>query len=246
MKQSVFMLVACLGAAVSAAPTAVKPFSDYQVILDRKPFGAPPDASQIPERAIPVGESFAASLQLSGIYELDDGNLRVAVTDKKDNSYFSLVLGEKDDASGIELIDADYDEEKATLQKDDQVVVLSMRDSAGGQVLSAAESQERVKEAAERRTSYAERRRLRMLERQKPVEVPKPIYTGEELEKHLQEYQMEVIRGGNLPPLPVQLTPENDAKLVAEGVLPPVDDAGYELVPEDEAGEEEYYEEGAE
>ena len=103
-----------------------------------------------------------------------------------------------------------------------------------------------MKEAAERRTSYAERRRLRMLERQKPVEVPKPIYTGEELEKHLQEYQMEVIRSGNLPPLPVQLTPENDAKLVAEGVLPPVDDAGYELVPEDEAGEEEYYEEGAE
>ena len=80
-----------------------------------------------------------------------------------------------------------------------------------------------------------------MLERQKPVEIPKPIYTGAELEKHLQEYQMEVIRGGNLPPLPVQLTPENDAKLVAEGVLPPVDEEGFELMPDGD-GEEEYYE----
>ena len=242
MKQSVFMLVACLGAAVSAAPTAVKPFSDYQVILDRKPFGAPPDASQIPERAIPVGESFAASLQLSGIYELDDGNLRVAVTDKKDNSYFTLVLGEKDAGLGIELIDVDYEAEKATLQKDGQVVVLSMRDTEGGEVVPPSEVQERKKQAEERRLSYAERRRLRMLERQKPVEIPKPIYTGAELEKHLQEYQMEVIRGGNLPPLPVQLTPENDAKLVAEGVWPPVDEEGFELMPEGE-GEEEYYEE---
>ena len=87
------------------------------------------------------------------------------------------------------------------------------------------------------------RRRQRMLERQKPVEVPKPMYTGEELEKHLQNYQMEVIRQG-LPPLPVQLTPDRDAQLVAEGFLPPVDEEGYELNPDGE-GEEEYYEEEA-
>ena len=37
-----------------------------------------------------------------------------------------------------------------------------------------------------------------------------------------------------MPTLPVQLTPENDAKLVAEGVLPPVDDEGYEIQPEGE------------
>ena len=239
MKQWFAMIAGGLCAVAAWAAPATRPFEDYQVILDRKPFGRPPEAVQA-ERAVPVGESFAASLQLSGIYELDDGNLRVAVTDKKDNSYFSLVLGEKDEVSGIELVDADYDEEKATLQKDGQVVVLSMRDAAGGQVLSSMEGQERVKQAEERRTSYAERRRLRMLERQKPVEVPKPMYTGEELEKHLQEYQMELIRDGTMPPLPVQLTPENDAKLVAEGVLPPVDDEGYEAVPEEEA--EEYYE----
>ena len=244
MKQWVSIWASLVCASAWATAPATRPFDDYQVILDRKPFGTPPDAVQEPEREIPVGESFAASLQLSGISELDDGNLRVAVTDKKDNSYFTLVLGEKDAGLGIELIDVDYEAEKATLQKDGQVVVLSMRDTEGGEVVPPSEVQERKKQAEERRLSYAERRRLRMLERQKPVEIPKPIYTGAELEKHLQEYQMEVIRGGSLPPLPVQLSPENDAKLVAEGVLPPVDEEGFELLPEGEGeGEEEYYEE---
>lgn len=48
---------------------------------------------------------------------------------------------------------------------------------------------------------------------------------------------MEVIRQG-LPPLPVQLTPDRDAQLVAEGLLPPLDEEGYEI----EYPEEEYYE----
>lgn len=233
----ILMLFAC--AAAGAATSSVRPFEDYQSILDRKPFGAPPDASQIPERVVPVSESFAATLKLSGIYELDDGNLRVAVEDKRDNSYFSLVVGEKND-QGIELIDADNEKNEATLQKGDEVVVLPMNDtSGGGQVLTTLEREDRVKMAEERRMSYAERRRQRMLERQKPIEVPKPMYTGEELEKHLQDYQMQVIREG-LPPLPVQLTPDRDAQLVAEGLLPPVDDQGYELEPAPAPGNEIY------
>lgn len=238
-----WMVMWCVWACATAwaADPGVRPLTDYQVILDRKPFGTPPETPPEPERVIPVGESFAASLQLSGIYELEDGNLRVAITDKKDNSYFTLVLGGEPER-GIELLDVDYDQEKAVLQKDGQAVELSMNDVSGSEVIPPSEMQERKKQAEERRLSYAERRRLRMLERQKPVEVPKPIYTGEALEKHLQEYQMEILRDESLPPLPVQLTPENDAKLVEEGVLPPVDEEGYEVLPE-EAGAGEYYEE---
>ena len=97
-----------------------------------------------------------------------------------------------------------------------------------------------MKDAETRRLSYAERRRQRMLERQKPVEVPKPIYTGEELEKHLQDYQMEVIRQG-LPPLPVQLTPDRDAQLVSEGFLPELDEEGYEIEYDEEVYTDEEY-----
>ncbi len=250
MKRLVSIVVwAMAGSAALAATTpAPRPYSDYQVILDRKPFGAPPDRSQEPERVTPVGESFAAQMVLSGIYELDDGSLRVAVTDKKDNSYFSLLVGETDENLQIELVDADFEKEEAVLKKGEEVVVLRMSGTAGTQVLSTTEKLEREKQADERREqrqSYAERRRLRMLERQKAPEVPQTKLTGEELERHLQEYQMKVIREG-LPPLPVQLTPDRDAQLVAEGYLPPVDEQGYEIVPEEAGeGEEGYEEESA-
>jgi hypothetical protein len=42
-----------------------------------------------------------------------------------------------------------------------------------------------------------------------------------EINGHLQNYQMELIKQG-LPPLPIPLTPESDAKLVDEGVLEPL------------------------
>lgn len=229
-----------LGALLPLGAGAATPrtFADYEIILERKPFGTPPERAPEPERVIPVHESFAAQMVLSGIFELDDGNLRVAVVDKKDNSYFTLMVGEKGD-SGIELLDVDYDKEEAVLKKGEEVVVLRMSGASGTQVLTTMERQDRMKQAEERRLSYAERRRQRQLERQKPVEVPKPIYSGEELERHLQNYQMEVIRQG-LPPLPVQLTPERDAQLVAEGFLPPVDEQGFEIEYEEEYYEDEY------
>lgn len=233
----IWSILICGAACAAVAAPEARPFADYQVILDRKPFGAPPDRSLEPERVVPVSESFAASLLLSNLYELDDGNLRAAFVDRKDNSFFALVVGETSD-SGIELLDVDYDRGTAVLKKGEETVELSLGGGDTGQVLSAAQAQDRQKQAAERRMSYAERRRQRMLERQKTPEAQQPLLTGEALEQHLQDYQMEVIRQG-MPPLPVQLSPERDAQLVAEGFLPPVDEEGYEIAPE-----EEYYEEG--
>jgi hypothetical protein len=49
-----------------------------------------------------------------------------------------------------------------------------------------------------------------------------------QVQQSLREYQMEVLRQG-MPPLPVQLTPEQDDQLVQEGVLPPLEgDVVYE------------------
>ena len=231
MKRIVAIGALCAAAAAGAAVPAPRPFSDYVVILQRQPFGTPPERAPEPERVRPVHESFAAQMVLSGIYELDDGNLRIAVVNRRDNSYFSLMVGQKE--GGIELLDVDYENEEAVLKKDDEVVVLRMGGSSGTQVLSSSERQDRMRQAEDRRMSYAERRRQRQLERQRPVEAPKPIYSGEELERHLQNYQMEVIRQG-LPPLPVQLSPERDAQLVEEGFLPAVDEDGYEIDYDDE------------
>ncbi len=232
MNRLIMLLVVCVGWSAGAGIAHARTFADYEIILQRQPFGTPPERAPEPERVVPVHESFAAQMVLSGIYELEDGNLRVAVVDKKDNSYFSLMMGGQGE-NGIELLDVDYDEEEAVLKKGEEVVVLRMSGTSGTQVLTTTERQDRMKQAEERRLSYAERRRQRQLERQRPVEPPKPVYSGEELERHLQNYQMEVIRQG-LPPLPVQLTPDRDAQLVAEGFLPPVDEEGYEIEYEEE------------
>lgn len=234
MPRSLPILLSALllaAAAASAALPAVRPFSDYEVILSRAPFGAPPSAADAAEaeRVVPIQESFAAQMTLSGIFEAksDSALIEVAITDRRDNSYFTLKIGETSD-DGVTLLEADYEAEEAMIKKGAEVVVLSMKGTPG-QVLSQSDLESRRTEMEQKRLSYAERRRLRQQARMKPRELPKPRYTGEELKKKLQESQMESIRKG-MPPLPVTLTPENDAILVAEGFLPPQDDEGYELL----------------
>ena len=62
-------------------------------------------------------------------------------------------------------------------------------------------------------------RKLRLEERKRrSLQVPK--LHGQMLKQYQRKYNMEVIRQG-APPLPIPSTPEEDAALVAEGVLPP-------------------------
>lgn len=247
------ILQTCVAGMAAAAGTVaawgavppVRPFSEYEVILRRAPFGelAPEGgAEEEQERVVPIQESFAAQMTLVEIKEVKGNEylLEVSVMDKKDNHYFTLRIGETDD-SGVTLLEADYEMDEAMLKKGNEVVVLSMRAGTAGQVLSSSELEARKGEMEKKRLSYAERRKLRAELRARPKELPKPEFTGEELERKLQESQMESIRKG-MPPLPVQLTPENDAILVAEGFLPPVDEEGYEMFEEDGRyyGEDDY------
>ncbi|HMO52517.1 MAG TPA: hypothetical protein PKE26_14795 [Kiritimatiellia bacterium] len=197
-------------------------FDRYQVILNRKPFGAPPPPSEPVRPPPPRADSFAKSLRLSMIIETDDGEMRIGFVDNRTGRSYSLVSGEAQD--GIELVSASFEDEEAVLRHGDEMALLKI--SAGGSFEEIAPSDQQARlEAARNRPSYAERRRQRMEQQQQqmqPQPPPEPKYTGEELTKHLYEYQMEVIRQG-LPPLPIPLTPEQDAQLVAEGYLPPID-----------------------
>jgi hypothetical protein len=67
--------------------------------------------------------------------------------------------------------------------------------------------------------SFAERMRFRREALRQHV-VEQPTLTGKDLQKHLREVNLEYIRKG-MPPQPIHLTPEEDAKLVEEGILPP-------------------------
>lgn len=214
------MLLAAAGLAnafFARAPWAQPPgFERYQVILDRKPFGEAPPVPEVPPPPPSPSESFARTLRLSALLEVEDGGLRAGIVDQQTQK--SFFLGEGEVVEGIELVSVDYDNEEVVLRRGSEMAVLKLA-STEIQPLGPAEQQARLQEVS-RRPSYAERRRLREERRRQPP--PEPKYTGEELERHLREYQMEVIRQG-LPPLPIPLTPEMDDQLVAEGILPPLE-----------------------
>lgn len=208
-------IVVLLCAAAGAAGPSPD-FARYQVILDRKPFGEAPPPEMLPV-TIPPEQSFARNYRMSALLEMEDGTVKIGLIDVQKNTSFFLAPGDVEE--GVELVSADYDAEEAIIRKGPEMAVIKLQ-SGDIQPLTPAEQQARLNAPPSRRPSYAERRRARMEARQR--EPPKPLYTGEELEQHLQEYQMDVIRQG-LPPLPIPLTPEMDDQLVQEGVLPPME-----------------------
>lgn len=199
-------------------------FSRYEVIISRKPFGEPPVVN-VNTGAVAVAanaDSFIKNLRLVAITENDDGTYVGFVDIVAKKNYFVKVGETTDDE--ITVLLADYQGETVALRKGTEDRILRMGEPVGAGVPgvpvpglspAAAASTARVE-------SYLERLRKRR-EAMKTSATAEPKLTGEELKKHLEEYQLELIRakGEKGPPLPMMLTPEMDAKLVSEGVLPP-------------------------
>lgn len=219
-------------AAILALPVGARAvdegFDRYAVILSRKPFGDAPVEEPPPPAPAPAAESFARALRVCSITKPEgEGPIRVGIVDKAANNAVYMLREGEESPQGIRLVSANLAEEEAVLQKGDEIALLKL----GQEPVTPLSGQE----AANRRAapadaaSYAERRRQRreaLLEQaaqgNAAIERPPPKYTGEELRKHLQEYNLEAIRQG-LPALPIELTPEQDLQLVREGVLPPPD-----------------------
>lgn len=220
--RSVFVF--CAGACLIVAPvrgaraaTEPFPFDRYRVILDRKPFGALP-VQEVAAPTQPQAESFAKSLRLSTIIEMDDGSVKVGFVDTRSGKSYMMAAGESQD--GIEVITANWTDEEAVLKQGEEMALIKFATGDVRAITPGAPGRPSASTASpSSRPTWEERRRARAAPPPPAEPPPKPKYTGEELTKHLQEYQMEVIRQG-LPPLPIPLTPEMDAKLVSEGVLP--------------------------
>ncbi len=202
----------------ATAGARVPEFDRYRVILDRKPFGDPPPESAAPRQPTVVSaeESFARHIRLSALYETIEGSIRVGLVNAQDNDHFFLAIGESHE--GIELVSASFADEEAVLRRGSEMAIVKLAESE----VQPITQEQQAQRSRDRPSSYADRRRARQeaLERRRAEPPPEPRLTGQELEAHLQNYQMEVIRQG-LPPLPVPLTPEMDRQLVEEGVLPP-------------------------
>lgn len=229
-RRLLFALVVASGlGGVSLAATVRPDFSSYEIILQRQPFGRVPAKSvtaAAASQAAAAAGSFIKDLRMCAITENDAG-VRVGLIDLKSappKSYF-LYVGDVED--GIQLVEADFTRERGLLRKGTEEYWISMgaaetgssASGGGGPVASVTTV---AGGASGRRPSYAERLRQRREEEQKRLQelAAQPKVSPEEIEKSLQEYQMDVLRRGE-PALPIPLTPEMDDQLVKEGVLPP-------------------------
>jgi hypothetical protein len=224
-------LIVVAGDALCAVGGGVLPhdFSRYKIILKRRPFGDAPlenaDTGTNNKPPVKTGPSFADSLRLCAITDVS-GVIRVGFVNikaKPIKSYF-LFVGDSED--GIEVVDADYDAESVTLRKDGDVRTLTM--SGGGASLATNRGGSSSRNSSSRSAFRSRRARIKRTRaeieaaRRAAIERKRPILTGKEYDDHIHQYNLDVIRRGG-PALPVALTPEEDAQLVSEGVLPPAE-----------------------
>lgn len=219
------LVPAALPAALPAETTvAALDFARYEVILGRKPFGEPPQQPPGPQPAIGVKPqpNFYDDLYLVAITEREGGT-RVGFVNRKTNKDHFLYVGET--ADGITVVSADYDEGVAVLRNGEQEGEVRFRQGmSAGPATGAPPAAPPSKKASpflQNRTSYLARLRERRakIAQEQAAKRKENVLKGENLEQHLQKYQMEVIRKG-MPPLPVPLTEAMDKQLVQEGVLP--------------------------
>ena len=218
------LLTLLLPAARAAAEAYT--FARYQPILDRSPFGEVDRGNDEGRAPVPDLPPFTKDIKMCAINR-DDLGVQVGFVNSavKPPKAYLLRVGDTED--GITLVAADFEREVAQLAKDGRMEWISLSgntasapDQAPTLTRGPAPASPTSLDPAHR-LSYAERLRMRREAiRVKPVK--RPSLEGKELEEYLQKYQMDLIRKGE-PPLPMQLTPEMDAQLVKEGVLPPLE-----------------------
>lgn len=209
-------------------------FDRYRSILDRNPFGGASTGGVFgvgADAIAPSAESFARSLRLTALIQESDGVSRVGLSDDKAQRTYLLAQGERSE-DGIEVVEIRPDREETVLRRGTEVVLLKMESGTSAEISSSASGK------TSRGNGFDGRRRFdRSASPAAPISMPQPpqppsavpatpvptatqpTLKGPELDQHLREYNLQAIRQG-MPPLPIQLTPEEDALLVREGVLP--------------------------
>jgi hypothetical protein len=105
-----------------------QPFSHYQPILDRKPFGVPPPAPVGPaaaEAAAPP-PAFVSKIALCSINRTPAGPVAVGFVDSSQNPPKSYYVLNGDNSDGFAVLEASFENESATLEKDGVRIDLKM------------------------------------------------------------------------------------------------------------------------
>ena len=211
----------------------------YQVILEREPFGRAPqpgdpgtevDVVVIGEPPVPEGPTLAETVRLSVVTRYG-GTPAAGFTDTTTGRSFYLFEGQS--VEDFTLISVEASSGAATLRKgaqEERLELGTMGGAASGPVVSvptggtavrqpndtlsyAARQRQRVEEARTRAEEVRRKAEESKLNQQEQVE----RLTGEALQKHLREYNLQMIRSGSGPPLPIELTEAEVSQLAAEG-----------------------------
>jgi hypothetical protein len=113
------MTLVCLAAGAAAAADN---FSRYEVILDRKPFGQ--ELAPAPALVIPPGESVVNKVKMTAVVRDEAGVVRVGIVDLKDKRNYLLGIGES--LGELEVVEADYELERARLRRGPEDYWVSM------------------------------------------------------------------------------------------------------------------------
>ena len=181
--------VGLLGALLVATTcAAAESFDRYDIILRRKPFGSepvPPPVVVAPV-VVPPGESFVNKYRMTAVVRDDAGTLQVGLVDLRNNRNYLMGVG--DSIDGVEVVEAEYDRERARLRRGPEDYWVSM--AAGSNRFESVTAASRVpvpapaaapgvkaartgtggaeaKAAALQRLSYAHRRQQREESRRK-------------------------------------------------------------------------------
>ncbi len=208
----------------------------YDVIVERSPFGPDPlvlaeDAKQAQEEAAAsaAAKALEKELRLCFLLETEQGDVRAGFQNLKvqkgEPRSVMLMVGES--YNGMKLQAIDLLDSTATLLFQGKSIIFELTKAKAAPAKPAAPAPP-TQQVAQRR--FGGGFRSTQPPPAQPEPPPEPALSPEEQEKrreevreNLRQYQMEVIRAG-MPPLPIPLTKEMDDQLVAEGVLPPVEE----------------------
>ena len=191
----------------------------YKVIVDRSPFGEEPLVAAATPQTVPSATvaNLEKKYRLAFLFKSDTGEIRAGFQNlhpQKGESTSSVILiGES--FAGMKLKAVDLSNSIAKLEYNGKPLSFTLK---------KATQKPHIAKTNRRHTNRNYTRKPRKINRPRsrpklsPEEQRK---RREEIRKNLQKYQMEVLRKG-MPPLPIRLTPEQDAKLVEEQVLPPL------------------------
>jgi hypothetical protein len=207
----------------------------YDVIVERSPFGADPlSGTEVADNKVAATlKTLEKELRLCFLLEDQSGDVRAGFQNikAKPGEPKSIMLMAGESFRAMKLLDIDISNSTATLQYQGKPLTFELTKSKA--TAQAAAKKTEPEKQPQRRFGGGFRRRTPPAEQEEAVVQPQPTVPQqspeeialrrEEVRKNLEAYQMEVIRSG-MPPLPIPLTEEMDNQLVAEGVLPPVED----------------------